>query len=110
MLFAYNDDGRLEVIGDEEEARRSFAASDVEAGVIRFFDSGGAPLTARFPQRSRKRFLGMSISSDPGPFELAPSTDGGETLLDALGPTIVLMKNEWFADMDAVRAHLARSA
>lgn len=109
MLFAYNDDGRLEVIADEDEARRSFAASDVEAGVIRFFDSRGEPLTPRFPQRSPKKFLGMTFSGDPGPFELLPAADGGETLIDALGPTVVLMKNRWFTDVDAVRAHLGGS-
>ena len=110
MLFAYNDDGRLEVIADEDEARRSFEATDVEAGVIRFFDSRGEPLTPRFPQRSPRKFLGMSFSSDPGPFELAPPADGGETLIDALGPAVVLMKNRWFTDIDAVRAHLSGKA
>jgi hypothetical protein len=110
MLFAYNDDGRLEVVADEDEARRSFEATDVETGVIRFFDSRGEPLTPRFPQRSPKKFLGMSISNDPGPFELVPGGDGEETLLDALGPTVVLMKNRWFTDIDAVRAHLSGNA
>ena len=110
MLFAYNDDGRLEVIADEEDARRSFEATDVEAGVIRFFDSRGEPLSPRFPQRSSRKFLGMSFSSDPGPFELVPASDGDEALIDALGPTVVLMKNRWFTDIDAVRAHLGGSA
>lgn len=107
MLFVYNDDGRLEAIADEAEARRSFEPADVDAGVIRFFDDAGKPLTARFPNRREKKILGVVVSSDPGPFELEPSsTDDDETLLEALGPTVVLMKNPWFDTVDAVRRHL----
>ena len=50
----------------------------------------------------------MRIASDPGSFELVPAGDGEESLIEALGPTIVLMSNRWFPDMDAVRAHLKR--
>jgi hypothetical protein len=107
MLFAYNDDGRLEVIADEAAARSSFEPSDVDAGVIRFFDDRGLPLTARFPHRREKKILGVVVSSDPGQFHLEPSsTDDDETLLEALGPTVVLMKNQWFDTVDAVRGHL----
>ena len=107
MLFAYNDDGRLEVVADVAEARDNFAASDVEAGVIRLFDEHGHYMAPHFPERSEKKFLGMKLSSDPGPLHLKPADASGESLLDALGPTIVVMPNRWFKDIDAVRAHLA---
>ena len=113
MLFAYNEDGTLEVLADEAEARRQFQAQDVESGTIRLFDASGNPLAANFPQRSERKFLGVRISSHPGPFHLAPSSaPDAETLADAFGPTVVLMPNKWFANLDAVRAHLglARSA
>lgn len=108
MLFAYNDDGRLEVVADVAEARRQFASSDVESGAIRLFDAAGQPLTPAFPQRSERRFLGMRISSDPGPFDLLPSREpDAETLPQALGPTVVLMPNQWFGTLEAVQSHLA---
>lgn len=107
MLFAYNDDGRLEVVEDVAEARANFAAADVEAGVIRLFDENGRYMAPHFPQRTEKKFLGMKLSSDPGPFDLRPAEASGEKLLDELGPTIVVMPNRWFKDIDAVRAHLA---
>jgi hypothetical protein len=110
MLFAYNDDGRLEVVADEAEARNNFAASDVEAGVIRLFDENGKVMTPTFPDRKSKKFLGMTLSSDPGPFHLMPSGADGERLLESLGPTIVVMPNRWFKDIDAVKAHLAARA
>ena len=109
MLFAYNDDGRLEVVEDVAEARDNFAASDVEAGVIRLFDDRGRYMAPHFPERSEKKFLGMKLSSDPGPFHLKAGDAAGESLLDALGPTIVVMPNKWFKDIDAVKAHLSRT-
>lgn len=107
MLFAYNDDGRLEVVADVTEARRRFESSDVESGAVRLFDERGRPLTPRFPHRSERRFLGIRLSDDPGPFELEPAPAGDESLREAFGPTVVLMPNQWFADLEAVRAHLS---
>ena len=110
MLFAYNDDGRLEVVEDVAAARDNFAAADVEAGVIRLFDETGHYLAPHFPDRSEKKFLGMKLSSDLGPFHLQPAAPGADTLLDELGPTIVVMPNRWFKDIDAVKAHLSSAA
>jgi hypothetical protein len=109
MLFAYNDDGRLEVVDSVAEARDNFAAADVEAGVIRLFDDRGRYMAPHFPERSEKKFLGMKMSSDPGPFHLKPAEATAEKLLDELGPTIVVMPNRWFKDIDAVKAHLSKS-
>lgn len=107
MLFAYNDDGRLEVVADVSDARRRFESSDVESGAVRLFDERGRPLTPRFPHRTERKFLGIRISDDPGPFELNPAPDGAESLREAFGPTVVLMPNPWFPDLEAIRAHLA---
>lgn len=110
MLFAYIDDGRLEVIADEAEARSKYDGSDVENGVVRLFDAAGKPLVARFPARSERRILGVRISSDPGPFELEPAVGkDAETLAQAMGPVVILMPNRWFKDLDAVHAHLLAS-
>lgn len=109
MLFAYNEDGTLEVVADEVEARRQFDGHVVEQGAVRFFDAAGKPLTPRFPERSERKFLGFRISDNRGPFKLEASGMAGESLLHALGPVVVMMPNQWFADVDAVRAHL-RSA
>lgn len=109
MLFAYNDDGRLEIVESVAEARDNFAAADVEAGVIRLFDESGRYMAPHFPERSERKFLGMTLSSDLGPFDLRPPAAGADHLLDELGPTIVVMPNRWFKDIDAVKAHLSRS-
>jgi hypothetical protein len=111
MLFAYIDDGRLEVLEDIAAARREYASDDIESGTIRLFDDAGNPLTAVFQARSARKFLGMVISDDRGPFDLVPSAQpDAEKLVDAFAPSVVLMPNRWFKDVDAVRAHLATAA
>jgi hypothetical protein len=108
MLFAYCDDGSLEVVADEAEARRQFDSADLESGVIRLFDSTGEPLTPVFPERSERKFLGMRVSDDRGAFSLSPSKDSdAESLRDAFAPSVVLRPNRWFKDLDEVLAHLA---
>jgi hypothetical protein len=108
MLFAYNDDGTLEVVADEAEARGKFQSADVESGAIRLFDASGKALTPVFPERSQRKFLGMRLKDDPGPFDLVPSP-GGEGLQEAFAPSVVLMPNRWFTNLEEVRAHLATS-
>ena len=108
MLFVYNEDGALEVVADEAEARRKYEVHDVESGVVRFFDAQGRALAPQFPNRSTRKFLGIRLSSDPGPFEFHLAPDPREDLRDSLGPTVVLMQNPWFPDLAAVHAHLGR--
>jgi hypothetical protein len=108
MLFAYCEDGTLEVVADEVEARRQFEGYDVESGAVRLFDAAGNALMPVFPERSERKFLGIRISDDPGPFELVPSAERGTTSLqEAFGPSVVLMPNRWFKDLGAVRTHLS---
>src|SRR5262245_37916725 len=93
MLFGYMDDGSLDVVADENEAKAKFDPDNVESGVVRIFDANGKPLAATF--------------SKPGAYSLAPDkTAGAETLQQAFGPILALMANKYFKDIDAVYAHL----
>lgn len=108
MLFAYNEDGTLEIVNDIEEARRHFESADVESGAIRLFDDTGRALNPVFPRRAERRFLGMRVSSDLGPYDLQPGgADAGDSLPAVLERANVLMPNRWFADLTAVRRHFA---
>lgn len=104
MLFAYNEDGTLQIVADVQEARRHFESSDVESGAITLFDEAGRPLAPVFPQRSERRILGVRVSGDPGPYDLVPDrATGAESLGDVLVRANVLMPNPWFADLASVR-------
>ena len=92
MLFGYMDDGSLDVVADEKEAKALFDPSNVESGVVRIFDAKGKPLAATFTG---------------GDYTLSPEKDQkAETLQQAFGPILALMPNKWFKDIDAVYAHL----
>ena len=110
MLFAYNEDGTLQVVADVDEARRHFEANDVESGAIRLFDQMGRPLSAVFPHRSERKFLGIRVSDDRGQYDLVTSEQNAVEALGAVLETaVVLMPNPWFADLAAVRLHVERA-
>lgn len=107
MLFAYNEDGTLEVVADLDEARRKFDSEDVESGAIRLFDDAGRSLGPVFPHRSERRLLGIRITEDPGAYDLVIQEDSAvEGLSVVLGEANVLMPNPWFADLEAIRRHI----
>lgn len=109
MLFAYNEDGTLEVVADLEEARRHFERRDVESGAIRLFDAGGKSLSPVFPHRSERKVLGFRVSEDPGPYDLVVrDTVAAESFEAVLEEANVLMPNPWFPDLAALRSHFER--
>lgn len=109
MLFAYNEDGTLQVVADIDDARRHFEPRDVESGAIRLFDAAGRPLSPVFPKRSDRKFLGIRLSDDLGPYDLlARDADASDSLGAVLEEANVLMPNPWFADLGAVRVHIMR--
>lgn len=108
MLFAFTDDGSLEVVADTAEANQRFEGYDVESGAVRLFESAGLSLKPHFPHRSDRRFLGIRISDAPGSYALVPASEGSrESLHDLLPLVTVLTPNRWFKDLGAVRTHLA---
>ena len=108
MLFAFIEDGTLEVVADLAEALRRFEPIDVESGVVAFYDDWGRPLSAVFPHRSERRFLGLRLDSDPGPYELQLNADATATPIGAvLAETAALTPNRWFSSLDDARAFLA---
>ena len=107
MLFAFIEDGTLEVLADRADALSRFEPIDVESGVVLFYDELGRPLTAVFPHRSERRFLGLRIDSDPGPYELESSAEVPVIPLDtALDEAAAMSPNAWFSTLDDVRAYL----
>jgi hypothetical protein len=109
MLFAYNEDGTLEVVADIDDARRHFQRRDVESGAIRLFDAAGNSLRPVFPHRTERKILGVRLSEDPGPYDLvAKESAASESFESVLQEANVLMPNPWFADLAAVRSHFER--
>jgi hypothetical protein len=108
MIFAFIEDGALDVLADVQAARDRYVPVDVESGVVEFYDDSGAPLRATFPHRTEKKLFGVHLGSDPGPYELIPGADAAVTPIEAqLSEVVVLTPNPWFGSMEEVRAHLA---
>ena len=107
MLFAFIEDGTLEVVDDVAEARRRFEPIDVDSGVVAFYDERGRGLTAIFPHRSERRLFGFHITSDPGPYELELTDPTADTIRTALVEVAAMTPNRWFSTLDQVEAYIA---
>jgi len=106
MLFVLTDERSLEIVADLHEATRRYEGYDVERGDIVFYDEQGRRLTPTFPYRNEARILGLRVSNDPGPYELAPDPDASPELLHELASVRYLESNPWFQSLDEVRAAL----
>ncbi len=113
MLFAFVEDGTLQVLAGVEDARREHEGVDVESGTVTFFDEDGRPLEPvfRVPNRTGK-VLGLLSWGSSGVFDLEPAAEPpGDPLWLALQETQSLAPNPWFASLADVVAHLrARGA
>jgi hypothetical protein len=107
LIYAFVEDGTLELIADAGEARRRYEGVDVEAGVVTFYDETGAPLQAVFsvPNRAGKT-LGLLPWVESGVFDLVQATNpAGDSFALALAEAVSLEPNLWFRTLDDLRAH-----
>jgi hypothetical protein len=110
MIFAFVEDGSLEIKRDLSEVRRDFEAVDVENLVVEFYDDLGRPLEPVFTRPTRRRrFLGFFLSLEQGGFELRPTQDPTwdpiEVMLDK---AVKLEANPFFNSLEEARAHLLK--
>jgi len=111
MLIGFLEDGTILVLADLNEAQREVESFVVEEASVTFYDDAGRLLEPRFPQRSDRRFLGMRIDNNPGPFELILSANSAaRPITAALAQATYLAPNEWFATLEELRAYFRAPA
>ena len=111
MIFAFVEDGSLQIKRDLREVRRDFEAVDVENLVVTFYDDQGQPLVPVFTRPNRRRkFLGILVSLEQGEFELQPTRDPTWDPIEvALDETVSLEPNPFFSSIEQIRAHLLKA-
>jgi hypothetical protein len=93
MIFAFLEDGTLEVLESEADAQRDYERIDVESGTVRLYDEAGV-------------FLEPRIES--GTYKLVPNPNAHEdSFALALYETAVLQPNRWFSSLDELKKALA---
>ncbi len=108
MIFAFVEDGSVEVVAGPGEAARGYEGIDVESDVYEFFDEDGCRLEPRFSKPNRGgRFLRLFRWAESGEFELVRSADAGPEEFDAqLRGSSVLKPNPWFRSLAELRRHV----
>jgi hypothetical protein len=107
MIFAFVEDGTLEVLDGPEAAQR-YEPIDVENYVFVFYDEDGTWLKPRFTRPNRRRFFGFIL--ERGSFELERSTQPDpavDPFSTALAEVQGLEPNNYFTSVEAIRRHVA---
>jgi len=104
--FILDDEARLSAFRDAKEAQAHFEGFDAESGAISLFAADGSPLDATFPRRDNRRFLGMRLYNDPGPFEVVRAAQERPGLLARLPEVRALEQNPYFSSLAEVRSAL----
>ena len=107
MIFAFVEDGTVEVLASESAAR-TWEPIDVESRVVVFYADDGTWLEPRFTRPNRHRFFGWVL--EQGAFELVRNPAGHPTIdsIDAaLSEAVALEPNPYFRTIDDIRRHLA---
>ena len=109
VIFAFVEDGTLEVYGTAADAIREYDGVDVESGVVRFYDENGIYLEPRFNTPSgRGRLLGLLGRVQFGTCELVPNPTANEdSFALALYETQALKPNQWFSGLEHLKAALS---
>jgi hypothetical protein len=109
MIFAFVEDGTLEVYETAPLAIRSHEGIDVESGTVRFYDATGVYLEPRFNTPNRKgNLLGLFGWVNSGVYELVANPQAGEdSFALALYETATLAPNPWFSSLEQLKSDLA---
>jgi hypothetical protein len=105
MIFAFNEEGTLDIIENADDARRTYEGIDVEAGMVSFYDEHGIPLAPRFSVPNRRgRFLGLFPWVESGVFDLVPEPAGtGDSFALALFEAVSLNPNRWYGSISGLK-------
>jgi hypothetical protein len=108
MIFAFLEDGTLEVHEDLASVQREFEGVDVENEVVHFYNEQGVYLEPEFivPNRSGK-LLGLFGWVASGVFQLIPNANAGrDSFALALHETSSLAPNRWFGSLEQLKSEL----
>jgi hypothetical protein len=109
VIFAFVEDGTLEIYETAPEAVRNYEGIDVESGTVRFYDENGVYLEPRFGTPNRRgKLFGLFGWVSSGVYDLVANPGASEDLFAlALHETASLAPNRWFASLEQLKSALA---
>ncbi len=112
MIFAFVEDGTLEVLADTAQAESKWEGIDVENREVRFYDENGTYLQPHFTRPNHtEHFLGIIQIVTSGDYELISKLDaGGNDRFVCLSKTVALEPNRWFRELEDVKQYLINRA
>jgi len=110
VVFAFVEDGLLELLESPQDAARKFKGIDVESGVVSFYNGEGQALKARFASANASgRLFGLLPWVKPSAYELVHDSEQDEPFALALHEAPALQENEWVESLDALKLVLSEA-
>jgi len=107
IVFAFTEDGGLQVFRDKEAAIREYEGIDVESEAVCFYDSAGKFLEPHFTSPNKHgKILGLLNWTQSGSYDLVLSHASHDLFSLALFETRYMESNEWFESLDAAKRAL----
>jgi len=106
MIFAFIEDGTIDVVENEAAAQSHSEPVDVENGVVIFYSEDGTYLRPRFTKSNRLLF---GLVLEQGEFDLVPAPDGDPTIdpFDvAVREAIIVNPNPYFQSTEDIRRYV----
>ena len=109
MIFAFVEDGTLEIYATAAEAVRGHEGIDVESGTVRFYDEAGVYLEPKFrTPNGQGKLFGLFNWVSSGVYDLVANPQSSEdSFALALYETATLAPNPWFNSVEQLKADLA---
>jgi hypothetical protein len=109
VIFAFVEDGMLEVHEDLLAVQQAHEGIDVESGTVHFYDAAGTYLEPHFTIPNRKgKTLGILRWVESGMFQLVANPQAEQiSFALALSETRSLAPNRWFKSLDQLKVELS---
>ena len=110
MIFVFIEDGTIDIIENESEARVLYEGIDVESKVYDFYNDKGIylkPVSTK-PNIEKKYLFGLFCSVESGEFILKESPkEQEESFQQMLTDAIALNKNKYFKSFEELKIKYA---
>jgi hypothetical protein len=108
MIFVFDEDNTMMILGDIEEVRKECEGIDVEEGVFLFFNENGYILNSKIiSPTKRQKILGKIELIESAKYELCPvGNPNFQNILKQVNNVIGLKTNKHFSSLDEIKQFL----
>ena len=106
VIFAFGDDGGIEVFTSIDDAKRDWEPIDVESGIVVFYDDDGTWLKPDFIKPNKRQFFGIILTHGEYTLVREAAPPEVDPIDVALAEAVYIKPNAYFNSVDAILRHI----